>query len=166
MTKGLFWITVETCPTGGALARTVDLVWDPRAGDLKHYLEEIEKFGYRLGPSRKEGKPRSRGLLMRMAVSIAMAMNVMMFSLSYYFGLTDIDGEVVATLACEDEPSDVVFAGGRAFVTSATRSRALSRISWVRSSSSTRRPARASTWATPASAWRKRPGPWASPSGR
>ena len=65
----------------------VDLSWDQSAGDLKVFLAEIEKFGYRLGPSRKGGQKASRDLLMRMAIAIAMAMNVMMFSLSIYFGL-------------------------------------------------------------------------------
>lgn len=71
---------------------SVDLVWDLARGDLKHYLAEAERFGYRLGPSRKSPAPRSRALLFRMAVSIAIAMNVMMFSLSYYFGLAPTDG--------------------------------------------------------------------------
>jgi len=67
----------------------VDLSWDPARGDLKVFLAEIEKFGYRLGPSRKGDRKQSRGLLMRMAIAIAMALNVMMFSLSFYFGLAD-----------------------------------------------------------------------------
>ncbi|MDX2475497.1 MAG: heavy metal translocating P-type ATPase metal-binding domain-containing protein [Candidatus Krumholzibacteria bacterium] len=65
----------------------VDLSWDQSAGDLKVFLAEIEKFGYRLGPSRKGDRKASRDLLMRMAIAIAMALNVMMFSLSIYFGL-------------------------------------------------------------------------------
>jgi Cu2+-exporting ATPase len=72
----------------------VDLVWDPSRGDLRHYLEEIEKFGYRLGSSRKGSVQRSRGLLLRMAVTIALALNVMMFSVSYYFGLAPEDGDL------------------------------------------------------------------------
>ncbi|MEN8006128.1 MAG: heavy metal translocating P-type ATPase metal-binding domain-containing protein [Candidatus Krumholzibacteriota bacterium] len=67
----------------------VELSWDPARGDLKEFLAEIEKFGYRLGPSRKGERRQSRALLMRMAISIAMAMNVMMFSLSFYFGLAE-----------------------------------------------------------------------------
>ncbi len=65
----------------------VGLSWDPERGDLREFLAEIEKFGYRLGPRRKGGRTQSRVLLMRMAIAIAMAMNVMMFSLSFYFGL-------------------------------------------------------------------------------
>jgi Cu2+-exporting ATPase len=70
----------------------VDLVWDATRSDLKHYLDEIEKFGYRLGPSSKEPVRRTGSLLIRMAVSIALALNVMMFSISYYFGLAPEDG--------------------------------------------------------------------------
>nr|MEE4268799.1 heavy metal translocating P-type ATPase metal-binding domain-containing protein [Candidatus Krumholzibacteria bacterium] len=65
----------------------VELSWDPAQGELKEFLAEVEKFGYRLGPSRKGARQQSRALLMRMAISISMALNVMMFSLSYYFGL-------------------------------------------------------------------------------
>jgi Cu2+-exporting ATPase len=67
----------------------VDLAWDPARGDLKDFLAEVEKFGYRLGPRSNEDRHASRGLLMRMAIAIAMALNVMMFSLSFYFGLDD-----------------------------------------------------------------------------
>lgn len=70
----------------------VELSWDPEQGDLKEFLAEVEKFGYRLGPSRKGVHKHSRSLLMRMAISISMALNVMMFSLSYYFGLAPEDG--------------------------------------------------------------------------
>ncbi len=72
----------------------VELAWDPARGDLQDFLVEIEKFGYRLGPSRKGDRRQSRALLMRMAIAIAMAMNVMMFSLSYYFGLAPADGAI------------------------------------------------------------------------
>ncbi len=72
----------------------VELVWDPTQGELKDFLTEVEKFGYRLGPSRKGGPKHSRDLLMRMAISISMAMNVMMFSLSFYFGLAPEDGSL------------------------------------------------------------------------
>lgn len=76
-------ISLRINPTLGK----VELSWDPARGELKDFLGEVEKFGYRLGPSRKGARKQSRALLMRMAISISMAMNVMMFSLSYYFGL-------------------------------------------------------------------------------
>ena len=70
----------------------VDLNWDPARGDLKHYLAEVERFGYRFGPAREREDRLSRSLLIRMAVSIAIALNVMMFSISFYFGLGPADG--------------------------------------------------------------------------
>ena len=70
----------------------VDLMWDASVGDLRYYLAEVEKFGYRFGPSRKEVSTRSQALLARMAVCIAIALNVMMFSISFYLGLAPADG--------------------------------------------------------------------------
>jgi Cu2+-exporting ATPase len=67
----------------------VEMVWDAGRGDLKAFLGEVERFGYRLGPARKGVQHHSRALVMRMAVAIAMAMNVMLFSVSVYFGLGD-----------------------------------------------------------------------------
>ena len=102
----------------------VDLTWDSTRGDLKYYLTEVEKFGYRLGPSLKDAPLASRRLLARMAVCIAAALNVMMFSLSYYFGLAPTDGALytffgylsllLATLA--------VIVGGQVFFKSALAS--------------------------------------------
>jgi len=71
---------------------TVDVVWDPAGGDLKQYLAIVERFGYRLGPPSKTAPRRSRSLLIRMAITIALALNAMMLSLSYYFGLAPDDG--------------------------------------------------------------------------
>ncbi len=73
---------------------TVDLAWDPTQGELRNYLASVEKFGYRLGPAQKQARRTSRGLLVRMAICVAAALNVMMFSLSYYFGLAPQDGAI------------------------------------------------------------------------
>lgn len=67
----------------------VELAWDTSRGDLKAFLGELERFGYRLGPARKGAQRHSRALIMRMAIAIAMAMNVMMFSVSVYLGLEE-----------------------------------------------------------------------------
>jgi len=67
----------------------VELAWDTGRGDLKAFLTELERFGYRLGPARKGVQRHSRSLIMRMAIAIAMAMNVMMFSVSVYLGLEE-----------------------------------------------------------------------------
>ncbi len=72
----------------------VDLSWDSTAGDLRAYLAEVERFGYRLGPARESGEVRSRALLFRLAFTAAIALNVMMFSISFYFGLAPEDGRL------------------------------------------------------------------------
>ncbi len=78
-------IQIRINPTLGK----VGLAWDQERGDLKEFLSEIEKFGYRLGPSTRGVRKQSRALLLRMAIAISMALNVMMFSLSFYFGLAE-----------------------------------------------------------------------------
>jgi len=72
---------------------TAELIWDEAAGDLKEYLAEAERFGYRFGPARKSRRSTSRWVQLRMGICISAAMNVMMYSLSYYFGLTGEDSE-------------------------------------------------------------------------
>jgi len=70
----------------------IDLVWDAGAGDLRDWIKEAGAFGYRVGPSLKPGHDASRGLLVRLGVSAAAAMNVMILSLCYYLGLRPADG--------------------------------------------------------------------------
>jgi Cu2+-exporting ATPase len=76
---------------------TVDLIWEFADGDLVDFFAEVEHFGYRLGPPHKVAERNSRGLMIRMGICIAAAMNAMIFSLSYYLGLAPEDG-VVYTL--------------------------------------------------------------------
>jgi len=83
-------LSLRLNPTLGS----VDVIWDPSRGDLRAFLAMVESFGYKLGPARKERRQASRGLLVRMAICIAAAMNVMMFSLSFYFGLAPRDGAI------------------------------------------------------------------------
>jgi Cu2+-exporting ATPase len=75
-------------------AGTAEVTWSPAAGDLRAFLAEALRFGYRFGPARKQPAAKSRALLLRLGISAAAAMNVMMFSLSYYFGLSPEDGVV------------------------------------------------------------------------
>lgn len=58
---------------------------------LASFVEKIERFGYRLGPpAKKDGQARrTSDLLVRMGVTIAIAMNSMIFAISYYAGLTE-----------------------------------------------------------------------------
>lgn len=72
----------------------VDLLWDGDRSELKRWLTLVERFGYRFGPSRKDEKSPSRALLLRLGITTALAMNVMIFSASYYFGLSADDGPI------------------------------------------------------------------------
>ncbi len=54
---------------------------------LRSFLEEVERFGYLLGPSLKRDRPASSALLVRMGVCIAIAMNAMTFTIALYAGL-------------------------------------------------------------------------------
>ncbi len=100
---------------------TAEIIWDQAAGPLQDYLTEAEHFGYRFGPPRKSRTSVSRWVQVRMGISISAALNVMMYSLGYYFGLTSQDGTVyllfgrlIALLA-----TVVVVIGGWPFFSSA-----------------------------------------------
>ena len=70
-----------------ALGRA-EIVWDSGRQDLRAWLREAESFGYRFGPPQKTGSAsRTPALLMRLGVTTALAMNVMVFSFCYYLGL-------------------------------------------------------------------------------
>jgi P-type Cu2+ transporter len=67
---------------------SVSLAWKRGELDVKGWVKEIEAFGYQFGPARKEPSKRSIDLPLRLGVSAALTMNVMLFSLSFYFGLS------------------------------------------------------------------------------
>jgi len=69
-----------------------DIVWTPAKGDLKGFVTEAERFGYRFGPDRKGTETQSRRLALRLGVSVAAALNVMIFSICFYVGLAPADG--------------------------------------------------------------------------
>ena len=60
-----------------------------RGFDLDDFAREIERFGYLAGPPRAEVTTRRDGLLLRLAVCVALAMNAMIFALPIYLGLHD-----------------------------------------------------------------------------
>lgn len=84
-----------------ALGRA-EMVWRAGECDLRAYGAELESFGYRLGPRRSgesggewDGDSRvMKGLLIRLGLSWAAAMNVMLFSVSYYAGLRPEAGAI------------------------------------------------------------------------
>lgn len=65
----------------------VQFDYDPKQFELKPFLKKMEAFGYRFGERREAQKRASQALLWRVGVSIALSMNVMMLTISFYFGL-------------------------------------------------------------------------------
>ena len=100
-----------------------ELTFVPGRFDLRGYLREAEAFGYRFGPRRKGQGSISHGMLLRLGVSAAAAMNVMIFSVCFYAGLGPSEGPiyrlfgrlnlVLTTLA--------VLVGGSVFIRAALR---------------------------------------------
>lgn len=100
------------------------LVFEDGAFDLEGFLEEIGSFGYKAGPVRKEEASGIDGLLVRFGIAVAIAMNSMIFSLSFYFGLDDSPGSDIATwFSWGNWLLSVVsvWVGGGVFITSAWR---------------------------------------------
>ncbi len=89
------WLMNETFRRAGGVAITVNptlgsarLTWHRGAFDLRAWIEVIERFGYQFGPRRKLASTASGSLTWRLGVVVALTMNVMLFSLSFYFGLS------------------------------------------------------------------------------
>ncbi|MCC6409017.1 MAG: heavy metal translocating P-type ATPase metal-binding domain-containing protein [Planctomycetes bacterium] len=80
-----------------ALGRA-EFLWKPAELDLRHYLRAVERFGYRFGAARKRDLGSTRGLVVRLGVCFAAALNTMIFSLCYYVGLTPQDGALYGVL--------------------------------------------------------------------
>lgn len=80
-----------------ALGR-VDLAWKHPELDLRDFLRDCERFGYRFGPPRKGDLAASRSLVVRLGICLAAALNVMVFSLSFYLGLAPEDGALYGVL--------------------------------------------------------------------
>lgn len=74
----------------------VRLQWKRGAFDVVGFLRRVEGFGYLFGPSRKRPEAASLDLPIRLGICAAITMNVMLFSISFYLGLTPEDGDVFA----------------------------------------------------------------------
>ncbi len=72
----------------------VRLAWRRGLFDVARYLRKIESFGYLFGPSRKKAGAASMDLPIRLGISAAITMNVMIFSVSFYLGLTPAEGAI------------------------------------------------------------------------
>jgi len=100
---------------------SAELVFDRATLDLPAFLHEAGRFGYRFGPARKHEGRSSRGLVIRMGIAVAAAMNAMIFTFCFYLGLAPTDGTLyafVGILAGLMATISVV-AGGTVFVRSA-----------------------------------------------
>ena len=91
---------------------SADIVWDASRGDVREYLADAVRFGYRFGPRSGRGPARSNGILIRLGISVAATLNVMIFSLCYYFGLSPSDGGIYDVLG----KASLVLAAVAAFV--------------------------------------------------
>jgi Cu2+-exporting ATPase len=88
---------------------------------LRAWVEEVERFGYLLGPARKVEAPRSGDLLWRIGVCAALAMNAMIFSVPIYLGLRTGPVYVVFRTLGMLAGAASVAVGGAVFVRSAWR---------------------------------------------
>ena len=102
---------------------TVQLSWKRGALDPTRWVQDIEGFGYQFGPPRKEGTRRSSDLPVRLGVSAAIAINVMLFSVSFYFGLGQDDPQVfrLFTWLSAALSTGTVLVGGWPFFVAAVR---------------------------------------------
>ncbi|HVP59730.1 MAG TPA: heavy metal translocating P-type ATPase metal-binding domain-containing protein [Myxococcaceae bacterium] len=97
--------------------------WRRGAFDVERFVSEVERFGYAFGPSRKTTPRPSRDLVLRLGICVAATMNVMLFSFSFYFGLSAVDGSTFSlfTWASLVLATGVVLVGGWPFFRAAQR---------------------------------------------
>jgi Cu2+-exporting ATPase len=92
---GCVWLLNETFRRRpGAVAITVNptlgqvqLSWRRRQFDVAGWVRAVEAFGYQFGPARKRTSRRGADLTLRLGICAALAVNGMLFSISFYFGL-------------------------------------------------------------------------------
>jgi len=61
--------------------------------DLAHFVRQVERFGYLFGPKAKESENALDALVLRTGVTVALAMNAMLFGFAQYLGLRAVVGE-------------------------------------------------------------------------
>jgi Cu2+-exporting ATPase len=84
--------SIDLNPTRGR----VRLEFDPALLDLDRFLDEVERLGYRFGPPSATSRRGEvdRGLLARLGICSALAMNAMTFAFAVHFGLAPEDGSL------------------------------------------------------------------------
>jgi Cu2+-exporting ATPase len=73
----------------------LSLNFQPGVFDARGYLEQIADLGYRTQPLGSPAPDPSRGLLLRLGVCAALAMNTMLLSLPFYLGMRAADSGVL-----------------------------------------------------------------------
>ncbi len=101
----------------------VRLLWKKGEADLAGWVRRVEAFGYQFGPARKKATRRSIDLPLRLGLSAALTLNVMLFSLSFYFGLASAENEAFTlfTWLSVALTTAVVLIGGWPFFVAAWR---------------------------------------------
>ena len=101
----------------------VSLRWRRGELDVERFVSEVERFGYAFGPGRKTAPRPSRDLVVRLGVCAAATMNVMLFSFSFYFGLSPGEAGTFSlfTWASLVLATVVVLVGGWPFFQAAVR---------------------------------------------
>jgi len=65
----------------------IDLRWTPGVFDVLAFARLLQAFGYLVGPRAAGDRPASRGLIIRLGLCSALAMNTMLFTLPSYLGM-------------------------------------------------------------------------------
>jgi len=65
----------------------IDLRWTPGVFDVLAFARLLQAFGYLVGPRAAGDRPASRGLIIRLGICSALAMNTMLFTLPSYLGM-------------------------------------------------------------------------------
>lgn len=100
------------------------LVWNEAEGDPRAFLADAARYGYRFGPPRRTRANGDRPLLLRLGLSVALAMNAMIFMLPFHLGLTREEAVLTSFFGWLAFllTTGVVAIGGSLFIGSAWRS--------------------------------------------
>ncbi len=93
----------------------------PAAFDWDGFLSRVEPFGYRFSAASSDSPRADTGALIRMGVTIALALNAMAFAAADYFGLTQGRVHSVMRILTFAIAATSVLVGGGEFIRSAVR---------------------------------------------
>jgi Cu2+-exporting ATPase len=88
---------------------------------LAKFVADVEKFGYLIGPSLKSGESASNGLLVRLGICAALAMNSMTFASAIYFDVQEAWLERLFHRINFGLSTLAVLVGGTVFISAAFR---------------------------------------------